>query len=206
MRLWRPSRTAQEGGRLRWWLWPDRNPLRRRTDRAEACIFAGMLMVFLVGAPMATYAAARSMYDSGMRTQLTEQETWHRVPAVLLAKVPALDCSPFPGGCSQQEAVRARWRAPDGAVRTGQVLAPAGMAAGSTIAVWSDADGAPTGPPLTHRLVVGQTILTIVTVPLLLVCVFWCAGAGAHDFAQRRRIAAWDADWRVTGPRWTARR
>lgn len=32
------------------------------------------------------------------------------------------------------------------------------------------------------------------------------AAALAHWVLDRRRLAAWDAEWRVTGPRWTSTR
>jgi hypothetical protein len=31
-------------------------------------------------------------------------------------------------------------------------------------------------------------------------------GALGRRALDKRRMAAWDADWRATGPRWTARR
>ncbi len=39
-------------------LWPDRNPLRRAADRAEAAVMAGLLAMFLVGVPLAAVATA----------------------------------------------------------------------------------------------------------------------------------------------------
>ena len=33
-------------------LWPDRNPLRRTIDRAEAVVVAGLAIVFLAGPPL----------------------------------------------------------------------------------------------------------------------------------------------------------
>jgi len=37
-------------------LWPDRNPLRRSSDRAEAGIIAGLAAAFLLGAPLIAVA------------------------------------------------------------------------------------------------------------------------------------------------------
>jgi len=33
-------------------LWPDRNPLRRTSDRAEAAMVAVLIAAFLIGAPL----------------------------------------------------------------------------------------------------------------------------------------------------------
>ena len=38
-------------------LWPDRNPLRRTIDRAEAALVAGLAVAFLAGVPLAAVAA-----------------------------------------------------------------------------------------------------------------------------------------------------
>lgn len=53
--------------RRRLWLWPDRNPLRRPYDRIEAWISAGLVAVFVIGGPLAAFAAGDCAYDSGMR-------------------------------------------------------------------------------------------------------------------------------------------
>ena len=46
--MWRMSRAA----RLARGLWPDANPLRRSSDRAEAGLLALLVIVFLAGAPI----------------------------------------------------------------------------------------------------------------------------------------------------------
>src|SRR5262249_35025357 len=44
--------------RVRGW-WPDRNPLRRRCDRAEAALVTVLVAVFLAGAPLLAVSAGR---------------------------------------------------------------------------------------------------------------------------------------------------
>lgn len=41
---------------------------------------------------------------------------------------------------------------------------------------------------------------------LLLALLLLGAGRAAHRALDRRRLGAWEADWSVTGPRWTSRR
>ena len=89
-------------------LWPDRNPLRRRCDRAEAAITAALLATFSAGVPIAALAAGNWFYA---------------MAAILLLAL---------------------------------LLLGAGMAARRAL--------------------------------------------------DRRRLGAWEADWSVTGPRWTSRR
>lgn len=64
-------------------LRPDRNPLRRASDRAEAAIIAGLLIIFLAGAPLAALAAAN--WASAASPGTDARPAPHRVPAVLLA-------------------------------------------------------------------------------------------------------------------------
>ena len=55
-------------------------------------------------------------------------------------------------------------------------------------------------PRLQQSQVRGQAALaTTLTVGFILLC----AGLLAHAMLGRRRMAAWDADWRVTEPQWT---
>jgi hypothetical protein len=56
----RPTRTARLGRALGL----DGNPLRRASDRAEAWIRAGLLVVFLVAGPLAAIAAGHSTADA----------------------------------------------------------------------------------------------------------------------------------------------
>jgi len=54
------QRTTPPMSRSARWLrghWPDRNPLRRGTDRAEAAIIAPALITFLAVAPLAAVLA-----------------------------------------------------------------------------------------------------------------------------------------------------
>ena len=45
----------------------DRNPLRRRVDRVEAAMLAGLIMVFLIGAPILVAVAGHWAQAAGMR-------------------------------------------------------------------------------------------------------------------------------------------
>jgi hypothetical protein len=69
-----------------------------------------------------------------------------------------------------------------------------------------DAAGRLTGPPLRRLQVQGQAALAAILAPVVLGLVLLCAGQLAHFLLGRRRLAAWDAEWRATGPQWTRRR
>ncbi len=175
-------------------LWPDRNPLRRGVDRAEALILAVLVVVFLVGVPLAARAGADMGYHTAVRTAQTGQ-SWRQVPAVLLATA----------GQAVDASVPARWQAPDGTWRTGTIFVPAGAQAGRTVRLWVDPAGRPTGPPF-QGSPRGQAVLSAVVAVLGLGWALGCAGLACHGVLDRRRLAAWEADWQLTEPQWTGGR
>src|SRR5260221_12168132 len=58
----------------------DHNPLRRRADRLETCIMAGLLAAFLAGAPLVAVAAGSWAHAGNLRQQHPPRP-WHQVPA-----------------------------------------------------------------------------------------------------------------------------
>ena len=181
-------------------LWPDRNPLRRTLDRVEGMIVVGLAVAFLAGAPLVAAVAGHLTDSISSRTAHAEQAAWHHVPAVLLATAPT---SGYPGYLPQ---VRARWTVPGGAQRTGVVPALPGQRAGSTVMAWADAAGRLTSPPLTVSQVRDQAGMAAIVAVMVLGLTLWCAGELAHHLLGRRRLAAWDAEWRAIGPQWSTRR
>jgi hypothetical protein len=174
-------------------LWPDHNPLRRRLDRIEAAVVSGLVVAFLAGAPLAALIAqpmARHAASSAARAE----QPWRQVPAVLLDTA----------GQSADATVRATWTAPDGTRHRGTIIAPPGARAGSRVTVWVDASGQLTHrPPLQASQVRGQAALAAVLAPTALGIFLLCVGLLVHSELGRRRLAAWDADWRATGPQWS---
>ncbi len=177
-------------------LWPDHNPLRRTIDRVEAGVAGILGIIFLAGAPLAALTAAHLAGGSGTRFASAYQATWRQVPASLLA------AAPEPG--IYQPSVPAIWKAPDGTPRTGRIAVQPGQGAHGTVMVWVDKTGRLTGPPL--RSPAGSAVAAGVLAPLAAGVLLFCAGGLVHRMLERRRLAAWDADWRVTGPRWTRKK
>jgi hypothetical protein len=180
-------------------LRPDRNPLRRTVDRAEAVLMASLTIAFLVAAPLAVTVTWHVVYGAGVRTARAERRSWHQAHAILMAK-------PVAVGFSDQPEAPARWTAANGTRLGGLVPAPPGALAGSAVPVWIDAAGAQTGPPLTSAQVQGQAAVAAALVPTLLGLILLSAAALAHYLLGRRRLAAWDDEWRTTGPQWTIQR
>ena len=179
--------------RVRGW-WPDRNPLRRRCDRAEAAIVTVLVAVFLAGAPLMVLAAGRQAHDRG-QPEHGQLAGWHQVPAVLrTATITRFAPSPAPAW--------AQWTAPGGVKHTGRVLAPAGFAAGAVVPVWVDAAGRLAGPPALSGQRNGRALADGIVAVFLLAELLWGAALAARGVADRRRLAAWDAEWRAIGPAW----
>ncbi len=190
--------TAARAARAVRGLWPDRNPLRRTVDRAEAVLAGLLVVVFLAGAPLAAVATRHAAYDIGSRTAQSEQASWRQVPAVLLAAAPAAGFHQF------QVTVPARWVAPDGTRHAGAVLAPPGTSAGHTVTVWVDKAGRLTGnPPLELAQVQAQVVLATMLTPVAVGFAVLGMGLVAHAVLGRRRMASWETDWQVTEPQWT---
>lgn len=179
---------------------PDRNPLRRGSDRVETAMLGVLLAAFLVGAPFAAHAAGSWTYAASIREAQAQQAALGQVPATLLQA--AAPWSVGEGGAEAQ----ARWKAPDGQVRTGQIFVPSGAPAGSTVKVWVNQAGQLTGSPLQHSQVTGRAVIAQVLAVTALAVVLIIVGWAARWALDRRRLAAWEAEWLASGPRWSPRR
>ena len=186
-------------------LWMSNNRLRRRTDRIEAWITAGLIVAFLVGGPLSFIAAGRWAQQGVVREQHAQQ-TWHQVAATVLETAPAQPQFEFGLPWTPVVLVLAHWMGPDGKDRIGQIPVKAGTWAGRTVRVWVDTLGRPTGPPLPSSVlaerVTSAKTLAPAALALLLLGLAWLV----RRVMDRRRLAAWEADWALTGPRWTRRR
>ena len=179
----------------------DRNPLRRGSDRAETVVLGALLAAFLAAAPFAAHAAGSWAHASAVRDAQAQRASLHQVTATLLGAAPVLSGY----GLASDFAVEARWRAPDGRVRTGELLVTATAAAGRSTRIWVDRAGRLTGP-LSRDQVTGRVQLAVGVavggLAVLLIMAAWLVRRGI----DRRRMAAWDADWMANGPRWSPRR
>src|SRR5205807_5781791 len=125
----------------------------------------------LIGAPLFGIAAFHWASRAGATEQRTER-SWREVPAVLLRSVSAPDS--FADGVFGYSWVPARWTAPDGQVRSGDIPVEVGLAAGRTVPLWVDARGTPTDIPLTHRAVVARAATAAAIATTLLLIVLSC--------------------------------
>lgn len=179
---------------------PDRNPVRRAADRAETAVLALLVIAFLVAAPFVAQASGAFAYSKAHHAQLSEEASWHQVPARVL-KVE----SSGGGGYAADSEAQARWTAPDGKVVTGEIPVPLTAVAGATVPLWVTNDGQLTDQPLQDAQVSGSRYFAGAFGVIALATVLAIIGLLARRTLDRRRMAAWDAEWRATGPRWTTR-
>lgn len=178
----------------------DRNPLRRATDRAETVVLIVLAVLFLVGAPLATLAAGAGVHAVAQRAELAQ----HATHLPVTAKIVTVSGAPGTGGNLTTE-VKAQWTAPDGKVITMPMAVAIGYTAGETLPVYTTRDGQLTTPPMSESQVASLTELARVAGVAGLAMVVALVGVVARWWLNARRMAAWDADWRATGPRWTTR-
>jgi hypothetical protein len=182
----------------------DGNPLRRASDRAEAWIRAGLLVIFLIAGPIAAIAAGQwTAHAASAGTSGTSGQP-HAARAVLLQQA-ITPAHPAPAVRHVQVWVRARWESAGGSARTGEVPAPAGAPAGTVVTIWLNASGRVTGPPQ-PGVAASAAVMTAVMTLAIMAFALLATLRLLQRFLNWRRLAAWEAAWRATGPRWTDHR
>ena len=184
----------------RWRL--DCNPLRRPSDRVESAVLAVLVIAFIVAAPFAALACGAWVHAIAHRVQATQQASRYQVPAVVL-QVP--HGSQAAGYAALVPEAQARWTAPDGKVVSGEVPVSATTAVRTVVRVWITRDGQLTDAPLQDTQVAGQADLAATFGVVALAAVVTVTGVLVRRALDKRRMAAWDADWRATRRRWTHR-
>jgi len=177
-----------------------RNPLRRRTDRIEAWFRVALTTIVFFGGPFAVWWCAASAYDSAAAAAEWQRNSVFPVQARLLE-----DATSAAGGYEQGEAtVQAQWTAPNGSQRTGPVTPPPAALAGTTIVIWTDANGNPMDRPAASPT--SDAIGVALAIAGLIAAAYATALVGVRRLLDRRRMAAWQSGWRHVEPRWSGRR
>ena len=178
------------------------NQLRRRVDRMESALLAGLVVGFLLGAPFLALGSAQVAGAAAVSAQRQER-SWRQVSAVLLE----------PGGAGVASAsgdgnvvwVAARWPTPDGGVRTGVVAVSLSARAGQRVPIWVTSSGEQTHAPLSGADVAGRADLAAGLAVLGLAVVMATIAGVIRLVSNRRRMEAWTAGWAAASARWTSR-
>jgi hypothetical protein len=188
--------------RMRWLaraLGWDRNPLRRPVDRIETVLTTMLLLAFLAGAPLLAIAAGSWAARVGAGAARAEL-AWREVPATVQRVVPESYAGyGAPGGVWAV----ARWTAPDGGQRSGEVALNQIVKRGESVRVWVNRAGQPVTAPVRPAEVRSWRILAEAATPFLLVLPLLLIGVAGRFLLDRRRMARWERTWRMLGPGWT---
>lgn len=178
----------------------DHNPLRRRWDLIDGWLLPAAIAAFVLLGPVAATVAGLWAHADNMAIQRADK-SWHQVSAVLLEPVPG---PLFPDGGANSWLVwsPARWVA-DGRARTGDVPAPAGASAGTTVKVWVNRAGSAQAPPLTAAGARNRILITVAFTLAGLTAVLTAAAVATRWMLDRRRIASWEAGWLSVEPQWS---
>jgi hypothetical protein len=180
-------------------LGSDHNPLRRRFDVIAAWLTPAAVAIFLILAPLVVTGAVLWAHAVNAATSRAERDL-HPVTAVLQESVPG-PLMTANGANSWLTWVHARWTA-DGQARAGLIPAVSGSPAGATVPVWLDPAGHVQIPPLTAAQARDRVITAATAALAVLAVVLAGLGLVARCVINRKRLAAWEAAWQLTGPRW----
>ena len=103
---------------------PDRNPLRRTSDRVETYLLAGLFVAAAAGAPFAAQAASQAAYTGALRAEQAQLAARHQVRAVLTQTAGSTSAYTL----STEVPAAATWTSGAGVRHTGTILALAGSA------------------------------------------------------------------------------
>ncbi|WP_340374445.1 hypothetical protein U5640_04200 [Streptomyces sp. SS7] len=179
----------KRGGRVWFWHWR-RNPLRRRSDIAEAWIGATAAATLLLTVPVVGVAMA----GVGERSALGQARGLHRTAAHLVEDAPTAPAR-FRGTADASVRATVRWTGSGGSSVTGEAKVPSGSRAGSPTTVWLDDTGRVRPAPPTPAQAASQGAALGATAAAgagLLVAGGWWAARKGLDVRRRRQ---WDRAW-----------
>ncbi|MER7090547.1 hypothetical protein AB0F69_32740 [Streptomyces rochei] len=158
-----------------------------------------MWAVIVGGGAVAGLVTAQTAQDGFAR----ERAELNPVRAVVLTNAvrsPASDES-----SAYRTSATVRWPLSDGTYRTGRTLVSNQVQPGAHVTVWVDARDKLASPPAGPvDALVSSVLLGLGSASILAGAAFGTASL-ARRRLDRRRMAQWDAEWRLVGPRWSQR-
>lgn len=209
-----PAETVVEAGgmartglisRMWRWLGLDANPMRRTADRIQAWTTLALLAMLVTAGPVLAVDVSRDVYRGGVAAERTQRLERFPTEAVLTQDA-SLIVATEATIAVPKVLVEARWTGPDHAVRSGLISADAGTRAGTPVTLWTDASGEPAEAPLRHDQVTGQAVMAGAFAMFAAITLVGTARLMLGRLLDRRRLAAWQAEWSIVGPAWTGHR
>ncbi|KUO19297.1 Rv1733c family protein [Streptomyces dysideae] len=174
------------------------NPLRRTSDRFESWFRRFLLLVLVLGLPVAALSAGLTAYESSMRTVHAQAAERQEITARVTSKVK---------GDTEvaKQLAQVRWTDGKDTVRTGTARVKSGTPDGATVRVWVDQDGNLASAPMNtlNARTTGWFVGGMAAVGVA--AGFFAVRAGVLLVLDRRRYAQWDAEWDLVEPLWSGR-
>lgn len=187
------------------WRWRH-NPLRRRTDLAEAWVCLVALLLILVVAPVVGSLVGGVAQGALQQAVREQRESRQLVTATVIRKLDRspLDADPeMASGRDLRSQVLADWTAPDGTTHQGSVMAALQTPhRGDHFAIWTDPQGQIAARPLDAATATTHAVLAGTGAALLAAGLIEGGRRLAVWRMVRRRYAGWDRAWDSAGPDW----
>lgn len=186
------------------WRWRG-NPLCRRSDRREAWLALGAMILVVVLAPLTGWfgaSAAHSALTENAEKQKSERHQVWATAEKVHNRAP-LGSDPETGSQSaDRRHVVANWSGPDGAPRKSTVVTKQNVQPGERFRIWTDKDGNATRRPMSEHTASSQAALAGVAAAAGTAAALEGLRRLAMRQLLRRRYALWDAEWSRIGPDW----
>jgi hypothetical protein len=204
----RPLMAASDGPpgagrarRLLWRIWPDRNPLRRGTDRFERALLVVLFALFAAGIPAAALAVGHWAGIGAAHAARAAAAAQRPVTAHLLHSAPAPVGPANPSAYLVSEP--AWWADSAGAKHMATVLVNAGTKAGTVLREWTDGSGGLTSARIDPGQLSSGAVLAAAGTVMLLITLLVMVVLVIRRHLDRRRLAGWEDGWTSVGPEWT---
>lgn len=174
------------------------NPLRRTSDRCEFWFRRMLMLVLVLGLPVAALSAGLTAYESSMRTVHAQAVERHGVTARLTSDV-------LGDSRVSKRPAPIRWTERNGIARTGTALVEPGTPKGAIVRVWVDRDGTITSPPMNAAEAQANGWFVAGMAALGVALGAHAAQAAMRLALDRRRYAQWEVEWILVEPLWSGR-
>jgi hypothetical protein len=173
--------------------------LRRGTDRAETCLVGALLVAAATTAPFAVQAASHAAWQGALHTRQEQRASRYPVTA-LLTQAAGTPIGEY--AIAGSVPAFATWTSVTGLPRSGIVPALAGSPKGTAITVYTDRAGDLVIAPLTITEVTNEADAAGIGTAVGIALAAFGGAAAIRQLINRRRMAAWTADWAISSRTW----
>ncbi|MEV6418290.1 hypothetical protein [Streptomyces sp. NPDC051662] len=178
------------------------NPLCRPADRLRVFVHMLLIVVLIIGLPLAGWGAGTLTYDHYQGITHAQNLEKHQVTAHLTANASRLAPGAVPGGAVGSAPVT--WT--DGSGKhTGRTVVIEGQKKGAAIRVWVDRSDRITLPPENSSVGLTSGVTAGIVAASTAAVLVSGAAVGFHRSLDRRLDARWEKEWAEVEPKWSHR-